>query len=236
MEVALVINLAKLEMKKNNMKGFIKWALICNLAFTGLLVLVIFTSQHARQVPFKNFEQVFFFFQNTVQNTFIIFASVLISRFIIDEYKNKTINVLFMYPVSRKKLIITKLTIIMVFTFISIVVSTGLIGAEIWIINNFCTFLLHKPTNDDLIRNFFRLIGNALSTSALSLIPLYFGMRKKTVPATIITAVVIVAIVGSNNGRTSLITYIAVQATLSVIGLAIAFLSFRNIEKTDIDN
>ena len=50
-----------------------------------------------------------------IRITFIIFASVILSRLVIDEYKNKTIQLLFMYPLQRKMLMSAKLTIVFVF-------------------------------------------------------------------------------------------------------------------------
>ena len=48
------------------------------------------------------------------------------------------------------------------------------------------------------------IVINALASTGMGLIPLYFGMRKKSVPATIVSAVLIVSIVCSNNGGYSL--------------------------------
>ncbi|MDI3410257.1 ABC transporter permease subunit [Bacillus sonorensis] len=44
-----------------------------------------------------------------VRSVFIVFAGVLIAKLIIGEYKNRTITVMFTYPVSRKKLMAAKL-------------------------------------------------------------------------------------------------------------------------------
>ncbi|MET3207963.1 UNVERIFIED_CONTAM: hypothetical protein ABIC26_000899 [Paenibacillus sp. PvR008] len=43
-----------------------------------------------------------------VRATFIIFASVLLCRFIVSEFTFKSINILFMYPIDRKKLMVAK--------------------------------------------------------------------------------------------------------------------------------
>lgn len=37
-----------------------------------------------------------------VRSVFIVFAGVLIAKLVIGEYKNRTITVMFTYPVSRK--------------------------------------------------------------------------------------------------------------------------------------
>lgn len=50
-----------------------------------------------------------------IRITFIIFSSVILSRLVIDEYKNKTIQLSFMYPLQRKMLMSAKLTIVFCF-------------------------------------------------------------------------------------------------------------------------
>ena len=75
---------------------------------------------------------------------------------------------------------------------------------------------------------------NALASSGMGLIPLYFGMRKKSVPATIVSAILIVSIVCSNNGGYSLSNIIAIPIALSIVGVFIAYLSIRNIEHVDV--
>ena len=57
----------------------------------------------------------------------MIFASTLIAKLIIGEYKFKTITLAFMYPISRKKLMVAKLAIVMLFTFSMIIISNALI-------------------------------------------------------------------------------------------------------------
>ena len=59
-----------------------------------------------------------------VRATFTIFASVIIVKLIIDEYKNKSIDVLFTYPIKRKKIITAKLAIVFAFTFVNVLFST----------------------------------------------------------------------------------------------------------------
>ena len=41
--------------------------------------------------------------------TVIVFAAVLAARMVIDEYRTRTISVLFMYPVPRRRLLVAKL-------------------------------------------------------------------------------------------------------------------------------
>ncbi len=74
--------------------------------------------------PFENFDMVASMIGVMVRTTFTVFASVLIVKLIIDEYKNKSIEVLFTYPIKRKKIMSAKLTIVFAFTFVNVLFST----------------------------------------------------------------------------------------------------------------
>ncbi|WP_235700159.1 ABC transporter permease [Clostridium senegalense] len=170
-----------------------------------------------------------------IRATFIIFASVLLAKLIIEEYKNNTITILFMYPINRKKLIMAKLIIVASFTFVTTVLSNIFIDSALCIINNFYNFTTDKITVSLIINSFRNIFISGLLSAGISLIPLYFGMKKKSVPTTIISAIIIVSIVCSNGNGISLNSIIAVPITLALIGVFIAYLSIKNIEHVDIN-
>jgi ABC-type transport system involved in multi-copper enzyme maturation permease subunit len=232
--VASVLKLMRLEMKKVKMWGYIKGGIIANLIIIALLALIIFGTKNEGDLTFSSFTVTFSMVDTLVKATFVIFASVLLARFIIEEYKSNTITVLFMYPINRKKLIIAKLLIVVLFTFISIVLSNIFIDFVLYITNNFYNFIPDKLTTSLIINNFMTIGISALASTGMGLIPLYFGMKKKSVPATIVSAVIIVSIMGSGNGGHSLSSITAIPITLSIIGVFIAYLSIRNIEHVDV--
>lgn len=224
----------KLEMKKVKMWGYIKGGIIANVAMIAVLLIIIIGTKIEGDMDFNSFTVAFSLVDSLVKSTFIIFASVLLSRFIIEEYKSNTITLLFMYPINRKRLIIAKLLIVVLFTFIAIVLSNIFIDIVLYIINSFYNFIPNKLPNTLIISTFISINVNALASSGMALIPLYFGMRKKSVPATIVSSILIVSIVCSNNGGYSLSSIIAIPITLSIIGILISFLSIRNIEHVDV--
>ncbi|WP_313893038.1 hypothetical protein [Psychrobacillus sp.] len=67
-------------------------------------------------------------------------------------------------------------------------------------------------------------------------ITLYFGMKKFSVPTTIISSILIVMVVSSNNGGFSLNDIIVIPISLALIGVSVAYLAIRNIEKVDLKN
>ncbi|MNH42650.1 hypothetical protein D3C79_1043880 [compost metagenome] len=75
---------------------------------------------------------------------------------------------------------------------------------------------------------------NAIAASGISLIPLYFGMRKYSIPTTIISSIIIVSVTSSNSGNFTLNDIIIIPITLAIVGLGIAYLAIRNVEKVDV--
>ncbi len=229
-----MLNLIKLELKKFKIQGSIRGAMIANLVILGFIAIINFGERAEGKIAFNNYVFAFSIIDSLVKSTFIIFASALIAKYVIEEYKSKTIMVLFMYPINRKKLIISKLLVITIFTFVSIVISEIFIGGVLCLINNIYELIPDKLTITLVINNLKNICINALAASGMSLIPLYFGMRKKSVPATIISSILIVSIVCGNNGGFSLSSIIAIPLSLAVIGVGIAYLSIRNIENVDL--
>jgi len=231
-----MIKLMKLEMKKFKVWGNIKGVIIANIAIILLLIGMIFATKAEKDIEFTSLNFTFLMVDTMVKATFIIFASALIAKLIIEEYKSNTITVLFMYPINRKKLIVSKLLIVVLFTFISIVLSEIFIDSVLTIFNNLYKFSPDKLTNSLISSTLMTIVSNALASSGIGLIPLYFGMRKKSVPATIISGILIVSIVCSSMGGYSLANIIAIPITLSIIGAFITYLSIRNIEHVDVIN
>ncbi len=101
-----MINLMKLELKKVGLKRYFLFSILgiflCMFfVFTGLNDKS--TSIYDYDVTFSTISLVFCFY-------YIILFAVLNVAYIINEYTNKTILILFSYPLDRKKLIFIKVT------------------------------------------------------------------------------------------------------------------------------
>lgn len=228
-----MLNLMKLEMKKFRFGGYFRGVVIANIAIIGLLLLIYF--DEGLEIPsFADYSEAFFTISIIVKGTFMIFAAVLIGKLIINEFKNKTISVLFTYPIERKKIMTAKLTIIGVLTFAVMLISTLFCATVFCIVNGYVQYIPDSLTSGMLIEQALGLLMHALSGAGMSLIPLYFGMRKKSVSATIVSSLIVVMLVCSNNMGFSLSSIIAIPLSLAAIGIIIAYLAIRNIEHVDL--
>jgi len=229
-----VFNLMRLEMKKFHMGSYIKRAIFANFVIIGIMFMLLFITKIEGDPGFENYQTALSLIDSTVRAVFIIFASALIAKLIIGEFKYKTITLAFMYPINRKKLIASKLAIIVLFTFSSIIVSNVFVTAVFCIISSNFHLFSDTLTISLIIQRIPVVIMNAIAASCIALIPLYFGMRKYSIPVTIISSIFIVSVVSSNTGNFSLNDIIFIPIALAIIGISVAYASFRKIEKMDI--
>ncbi|QEY22360.1 ABC transporter permease [Psychrobacillus sp. AK 1817] len=229
-----MFKLMKLEMKKFKLSSYSRSAIIANFVILGFMFLISFISKMEGDTDFVNYQEAIGVIESFVRATFIIFASTLIAKLIIGEFKKKTITTLFMYPISRKKLIAAKLTIIIIFTFTWIIISNVFITTVYYFLTVNYQLIPGSLTADFLQEHSVSVLMNAISASCMALIPLYFGMKKYSIPTTIITSILIVMIVSNNNGSFSLNDIIVIPLSLAVIGLTVAYLAIRNIDRLDI--
>ncbi len=234
MGVVEMFKLMKLEMKKFKVAGYIKGAIIANLVIIGIMIAGILISKSEGELILNNYNFAFQMVDSSVKATFIIFASVLLSKLIIEEYKNGTMTLLFMYPINRKKLIVAKLIIVLIFTFVAIFLSNIFIDGILIAINSFTNFIPDEITKEILSNAIISINTSAVTSAFMSLIPLYFGMRKKSVPTTIISSILIVTVMCSNANGFSLSSIVIIPIIFSFVGAFIAYLSIRNIEHVDV--
>lgn len=230
-----MLKLMKLEMKKYKIEGSIKGVVVANLVILAFMMIIMIAGKADGDIELQKYTTIFMVIQGFSSVTFTVFAAALIGRLIIGEFNKKTIMVLFMYPINRKKLLIAKLSIIVIFTFLSILLTNFIIGSLLVSANSFYPFITDKLTNVKVINFIISSIFNALAFSGVSLISLYFGMRKKSVSATIISSVLIASLLYSNSNGFSLSSIAAIPITFGIMGVIVAYFTIRNIEHKDIE-
>ncbi|WP_203340359.1 ABC transporter permease [Planococcus beijingensis] len=220
-----MLNLIKLEMKRMNLPGVALAFVLINAAIVGMLLL-LGTEPDAVEEFFSSAEDIMMLIELLVVAAFVIYASVLLSTMIIEEFKNKTITVLFMYPVSRKKVLLAKLIIISLLTFFFVIASMIIVFYSISIFNGIYSFTPVVLPSALLGEYAIHLIVIAIACAGLSLIPLFFGMMKYSVPVTIVSSVLIVALLSSSvdPAGTNLLSYTAVPLLLGIVGFFAATL------------
>ncbi|HEQ3525826.1 TPA: ABC transporter permease [Bacillus cereus] len=229
-----MLRLMKLEMKKFKLGWYVRRAIIANIAILALMIFTSIVAQVEGDPEIRDPQMMLLTASTLVRATFIIFGSVLIARLIISEYKNKTILLMFSYPINRKKMMISKLVITATLTCITVIVSNILVVGIFFGIDSYFSILPNPFTVEQLTQEGIKLVPLAIATAGISLIPIYFGMRKRSVPATIVSSLIVVSIAMNTNPEFPTATLLPLQLALAAIGVVIAYYGIKNIEKEDI--
>lgn len=229
-----MIKLINLEIKKFKLMRYWKGVLGANLGFVIFIGMVYFLNKVEEEIPFDNFEMASTIISAVVSATFIIFASVLLAKLVIDEYKNKSIDLMFTYPISRKKIMTAKLIIVMVFTFMTVLFSTLFLQGLVYIMDVTFDILPGDISIQEFINSMWKSFFIAFAAAGLSLIPLLIGMLRKSSSATIVSSIFLVTLTSSVSNNFTFSSVMTVSISLALLGIVIGWLSIRNVEKTDL--
>ena len=229
-----MLKLIALEIKKFKLQDNIKGIVITNISLLALFVLMGFIGIFEEDVIFSSFPFTIMMIESLVRATFIIFSSVLLAKLVIEEYKNKTMNLMFMYPIKRKKILMAKFIIVVAFAFINIVMSEIFLILMLGFIDTFVDIIIGQFTMKMLISETPRLLINAGTASLMALIPLYFGIKKMSVATTIVSSILLVTLICSSNGSFSLSAIVPVTMAIAAVGLAMGWGVLGKLEKRDV--
>ncbi len=169
-----------------------------------------------------------------VNDAFLIFSSVMLSKFVIGEYSRGTINILFTYPISRKKLIGAKLLTVGSFMVITVIMANTLILSLLYGMDRQYGFIGFDFDSTFMLFVVSKVIIYAFAFTGISTLCLYIGMIKKSQAATIISSIILVSVVGSSSNGYSLSTYVIIPVIIASIGVFMTYLTFRKIEHIDV--
>lgn len=230
--------LIKLEFKKHKLFGYVKGAFIANLIVLAFMTFIYFVEKVDDEDPseliFYSYEYVFQFLLSISTSIFLIFGAVVLARLVIEEYRSKTITLLFTYPLSRKKLLSAKLLIVSAFIFGSILFTNLFVGSVVYVVDLFVDIIPSELLMEQLTNALILVLTNGIAVAGIGLVPLYFGMRNKSVPSTIVSAIIVLSILSSFVSYDLSVQYFISMGVLAVLGVIIAYLSFRNIEHEDV--
>ena len=164
-----------------------------------------------------------------VRATLIVWQSVFIAILIVEEYKNKTISLLFTYPVNRTRLIMAKIillcSVMLLFHIGSLIFQNGVI----YLLSKQFEFVTYSWGN------LLWQIVITISTILLGLFPLFVGMLKKSTIATIVSSLIIVAMVSNSQGATAgLLSIPLFSLTFGLIGMIFSAITIKKMITSDL--
>lgn len=229
-----MLKLIHLEIKKHKLFNYWLGVLIANISIIALMSMIFIIEKIELNMPFEDFNMMMSMSDTLIRATFLIFSSIIMVKIIIEEYKSNLMSIMFTYPISRKRILLSKLIIVVIFTFTTIMFSSLLMGVGVYLLNPMIHIVPESISGENVVAFLTTSFFGALATAGLSLIPLFFGMRKKSSTATIVSAILLATLTGSSIDGVSMLQLISMLISLGIIGIIIGYLAVRNIEHVDI--
>ncbi|MEY8518064.1 ABC transporter permease [Lachnospiraceae bacterium 29-84] len=233
-----MLKLIRLEWKKNNIGKYIRNAVLMTtflclflfaLAFLGIAddpdgTLDAAPGMDTISSPIELFTGM----------AFLIFTSVMLASFIVSAYKNKTMNLMFTYPVKRQKLIVSQMMAVWIFNFVALALSKFVIYLCIAVGSKYMrpSFAIDFDMGSSSF--YIQLILKSFVIVSMSFIALFVGMAAKSSKAAVITSFLLIFFTQANVGDVTMADNAVVPLVLTAVSFGFAVLSVCNVENKDL--
>lgn len=229
-----MLKLIKLEYKKGNITKHIRNAAIMTLVL--LLFLVMTAGDAGADLASIGFHE------RSILNaavelysnmSFMVFTGIMLASFIVGEYEKGTINLMFSYPINRKKIMLSKIGAVWFFNVVALILSKLFIYGILFLLIDF----LHLSTNDIPFCSLMFWLDMLLSSIimiSIAHIGLPLGLKAKSSKVTVVAAILIASFTHGNIDGYTLLGNVYYYAFLIVLTVLLLFLSIYNIETKDI--
>lgn len=233
-----MIKLIKLEWKKNNIAKYIRNAIILD-ALLGLFIfalafLGIANDPDGTLDAAEGLDAISSSIELFTSMSFLIFTSVMLSSFIVSAYKNKTMNLMFSYPIKRQKILASQMLAVWIFNFSALVLTKLALYLCVYAGSKSMPSSFLIDFNMGSLSFYIQLILKSMVTVSMSFIALFVGMIKKSSKTTIVTSFLLIFLTQANVGDLTLRDNAIFPVGLTALSLLFAVLSICNAEKKDL--
>lgn len=232
-------NLIKLELRKNKIRTYVISSLVIMFISVLLSMLIgfLFKGGGASELGGANGPTYNLAFQLIMTLCLVMYGilgSVMSAKYVVEEYQGNRIYLTFSYPVSRAKLLASKLILIGTFIAISAIIAL-IINITLFTIASVCLGFINEP----LVLNTFigivpTILVIILTSVAISMISMWVGFLTKSIPATIVTGVILCSILSNGSTGVSSIAMIALGIIMIIISCTVIYNLINRIEKLEV--
>ena len=165
---------------------------------------------------------------------FLIFTCVMLASFIVSAYKNKTMNLMFTYPVKRQKILASQMAAVWIFNFVALVLSKFVIYLCIFIGSKYMRSSFVIDFDIGSLSFYIQLFLKSFVIVSMSFIALFVGMALKSSKAAILTSFLLIFLTQANVGDFTMADNAVFPFVLTAVSFGFAVLSIHNVENKDI--
>lgn len=224
-----MLNLMKLEIKKYKLRGYVG---ILFIIIAGLCLFTTIAIYGTKQDHTNSIWPIYRLVNAGILETMAIYSSVLMAKVTIEEYSKRTILIMFTYPINRKKIIVSKLLLVSLYTMISVVIANIFCFAYLLVFDNMTNEIQGSVWNFNSLNFLLYVLIGVIGSGIFSLLPFSIGLIRKSIPATIVSSFGVIFIMQTIISQTSSIQEYGV-ATVLVCLIIVLFTVFISTKKVD---
>ena len=234
-----MLKLIRLEWKKNNIGKYIRSAVILAIilcAFLFALAYLGIANDPDTGVPDAApwNEMISSSIELFTGMSFLVFTGVMLASFIVTAYKNKTMNLMFSYPIKRQKILVSQMLAVWIFNLIALILTKLLVYGCVLVGSLFMKSAFLLDFNMASASFYVQLILKSIVIVSMSFIALFIGLAMKSSKATIISSFLLIFLTQANIGDFTLKDNLAFPVILTGISVVFAVLSVCHAETKDL--
>ena len=158
----------------------------------------------------------------------------MLASFIVSAYKNKTMNLMFSYPIKRQKILASQMIAVWTFNFVALILTKLAIYMCVFFGAKFMQSSFAVDFSIGSLSFYIQLILKSVVIVSMSFIALFVGMAFKSSKATIVTSFLLIFLTQANIGDFTMAGNAVFPIILTAISLLFAALSIVNVESKDL--
>ena len=229
-----MLKLIRLEWKKNNIGKYIRNAVIlaiilCTFLFALAYLGIANDPDTGMPDAAPGNEMISSSIELFTGMAFLVFTGVMLAS-----YKNKTMNLMFSYPIRRQKILVSQMLAVWIFNFIALILTKLLIYGCVLIGSLFMKSAFLLDFNMASASFYVQLILKSIVIVSMSFIALFIGLAMKSSKATIISSFFLIFLTQANIGDFTLKDNLVFPVILTGISVVFAVLSVCHAETKDL--
>lgn len=234
-----MLKLIKLEWKKNKIgkyicKSIILAALLCLFVYALAFLGIANDPDTGMPDTAPGHNTISASVELLTSMAFLVLTGVMLSSFIVSAYKNKTMDLMFSYPIKRQKILLSQMLAVWIFNFAALTLTKLLIYGCILFASQFQASAF--PLGYDMTSPGFyiQLFIKSFVIVTMGFISLYIGMFYQSSKTVIVCSFLLIFLTQANIGDLTMRGNAVFPAVLTLLSLFLAFLSICKAETRDL--
>jgi ABC-type transport system involved in multi-copper enzyme maturation permease subunit len=211
------------------------------LAFIYLLAYAPHIDPDPDLKVFAGYNNIISLFSILSMAVFGTLSSIIYTKFVIDEYKEKRTILIFSYPVNRDKVMLAKLAVVFLFTIAAMTICDLLVFC-IFGVSEFISPLVDGILSAQTILRAFKVtIIMAVTAAEIGIVATGIGFIKKSVPSTIVSAVLLSSLFcnimfnSTSDVNQSDMASVAFMGITLIAGIAVTIILMRRVNHMEVE-